>query len=74
MQLGISAGSWALSSLTASLGNAGLLERNQDVGAHTAKALQAAVVLQVSALPHAKCPACGLLIFILVVASAILLN
>lgn len=48
VQLGISAGSWALSNLTASLGHSAPLDRNTDVGAHTSKALRAAVVLQVS--------------------------
>ncbi|CAL8460771.1 g302 [Coccomyxa elongata] len=46
VQLGISAGSWALSNLTASLGHSAPLDRNTDVGAHTSKALRAAVVLQ----------------------------
>ena len=50
VQLGISAGSWALSNLTASLGHSAAgLDRNSDVGAHTSKAMRAAVVLQVPA-------------------------
>jgi peroxin-10 len=49
VQLGISAGSWALASFGASLGStpSSLPHRNHEVGTHTAKALQAAVVLQV---------------------------
>ncbi len=57
VQLGISAGSWALSNLTASLGQTAGLDRNADVGAHTSKAMRAAVVLQVCAFPPARC--CG---------------
>jgi hypothetical protein len=57
LQLGISAGSWALHNLTASLsqqqqqqGAPAELERSHpDVGAHTRKALSAAIVLQVCA-------------------------
>ena len=50
VQLGISAGSWALSNLTASLGHSAGLDRNSDVGVHTSKAMRAAVVLQVFCL------------------------
>ena len=59
LQLGIAAGSWALANLTQQLAGAapagadvasGFLERsNPDVGAHTRKALRAAVVWRVRA-------------------------
>ena len=63
LQLGISAGSWALANLTQQLSGAAAaaaagdlslspLERsNPDVGAHTRKALRAAVVWRVRAKP-----------------------
>ena len=63
LQLGISAGSWALANLTQQLSGAAAaadlsfspLERsNPDVGAHTRKALRAAVVWRVRAQPCRK--------------------
>jgi peroxin-10 len=51
VQLGISAGTWALSNLASSLSQADVQRSNPDMPASTAKALKAAIVLQV--LTHA---------------------
>jgi len=46
VQLGISAGTWALSNLASSLSQADVQRSNPDMPASTAKALKAAIVLQ----------------------------
>jgi hypothetical protein len=51
VQLGISAGTWALSNLASSLSQADVQRSNPDMPASTAKALKAAIVLQVLTHP-----------------------
>ena len=48
VQLGISAGTWALSNLASSLSHTDIQRGNADMPAATAKALKAAIVIQVS--------------------------
>ena len=48
VQLGISAGTWALSNLASSLSATEVHRGNTDMPASTTKALKAAIVLQVS--------------------------